>query len=75
VEASVKVTGNYLEDYGSMLAKIKFPKNPYFERWLKEWSTKENPEELFVQNLSLDKITLRMLFTLVEWQKLTRFRF
>jgi len=42
---------------------------------LKEWATKENPDELFVQNLSLDKITLRMLFTLVEWQKLLKFRF
>lgn len=32
-------------------------------------------EELFVQNISLDKITLRMLMTIVEFNKLTKFRF
>lgn len=75
VEASLKNTGNLVEDYNAMITKLKLPKNTYFERFLGECSEKGQPDELFIQNLSLDKITLRMLFTLIDYTKCTRFRF
>jgi len=58
-----------------MIAKLKLPKNVYLEKWLIEFNDKPKTDELFIQKLSLDKITLRMLFTLIDYNRFTKFRF
>jgi len=64
-----------------MLSKLKLPKNPWLERWLQTFAEKrekipgEKDKELLVQNLSLDKLTLRMLLTLVDHTHYNSFKF